>query len=242
MLGLWRGACGRHWRGRATVRCAVCGSRWGVEVEGEETESIWYIDGPSDEWRAAHPPDDHDAYEDFLPEDVVIAGALPPLPAGIEPGTSFSVAVWRADRHAAVLYVCRELLDEFEPGDEYGHEIEHLVLTDDGDWDYEGSGGGNWINVLDPPTDLLDKYVLFGTVSSSYRDPDEMICCTGGFCSSAVAGVETTDRTGTHRHAIDPDRPFFLVGVFGRGHVRMLDANGETVIGHRGRRLEFDLD
>lgn len=35
------------WRGRATIRCANCGSRWGVEVIDDETESIWSITAPT---------------------------------------------------------------------------------------------------------------------------------------------------------------------------------------------------
>ena len=32
------------WRGRAIVRCGVCGSRWGVEVTGAEEWSQWGLD------------------------------------------------------------------------------------------------------------------------------------------------------------------------------------------------------
>ena len=46
------------WRGRATVRCSVCGSRWGVEVIDEGTESFWAISGPTAEWLMAHPVED----------------------------------------------------------------------------------------------------------------------------------------------------------------------------------------
>lgn len=65
------------WRGRATVRCNSCGSRWGVEVIDEETEAYWPISGPSEEWREAHPDEEYDPYGDFQPEDVLRDG-LPP--------------------------------------------------------------------------------------------------------------------------------------------------------------------
>ena len=58
---------GLDWRGRATVRCGVCGSRWGLDVRSEQEESIWGIAGPSDEWRAAHPIEEFDSYGEFRP-------------------------------------------------------------------------------------------------------------------------------------------------------------------------------
>jgi len=152
------------WRGRATVRCSACGSRWGVEVVDEETESLWAISGPTAEWVEAHPVEERCRYDEFQPEDVLRDG-MPPLPAGgIEPGTFFPVATWHDDRDAAVLYVYRQEPDEFDlPGEEYEDETQHLLRGDDGQWTSAGSGGANWVNVFDPPVDLLEKYVVLGT-------------------------------------------------------------------------------
>src|SRR5437762_12661846 len=36
---------GSEWRGRATVRCDQCGSRWGIEV-ADETDAQWSLSGP----------------------------------------------------------------------------------------------------------------------------------------------------------------------------------------------------
>lgn len=230
------------WRGRATVRCSVCGSRWGVEVVDEETESIWEVSGPTDECRAGHPIEEYDLYGDFQPEDVLRDG-LPPLPPdGIEPGSYFPVAMWQGDKDAAVLYVHRQMPADFDlPGDEYEDETEHLVRGDDGEWISTGSGGGNWVNVFDPPRDLLEKYVVLGTGTTGSGDGDDAINSTGGLCSSAVAAVETTDRYGTQTYAVDPGRPFFVVGVHGSGHVRILDRSGQVLRGRTGAVLEFDV-
>ena len=234
---------GVEWRGRATVRCTVCGARWGVEVIDEETESLWAV---SEEWRAEHPIEEYDPYGDFQPEDVLRDG-LPPLPGeGIEPGSYFPVAAWQGERHGAVLYVHRRTPEEFDlRGDEYEDETEHLVVGDDGEWVSTGSGGGNWVNVFDPPADLLEKYVFLGTgitgSGDGDGDGDEEIYFMGGLCSSAVAAVETTDRRGRQRHAVDPAQPFFVVGVHGSGRVRMLHAKGQVLSTRTGEPLEFKL-
>ena len=177
-----------EWRGRATVRCSVCGSRWGVEVVGEQRESRWNIGGPDDGWRAAHPV----RYDD--------------------------------------------------PYDEYESEIEHLVLDDAGEWTTSGGGGGNWVNVCEPPVDLLEKYVVLGTGTTGSDDGDEAVSFTGGLCSRRVAAVETVDSRGSRTYPIDPDRPFFLVGVQGPGEVRILDEQGASVCNHRGQPLSFRLN
>jgi hypothetical protein len=143
-----------------------------------------------------------------------------------------------------VLYVHRLRPGERDlPGDAYEDETEHLVLGDDGTWVSTGSGGGGWVDVFDPPIDLLEKYIVFGTgVTGTSTEDDEYVSFTGGLCSSRVAAVETSDRTGTRRYPIDPARPFFVVGVFGQGRVRILSANGEVLVGPRGDRLEFEMD
>jgi hypothetical protein len=228
-------------RGRATVRCTACGARWGVEVVDEETESFWQISGPTEEWLAAHPLDEQLLYGAFQPEDILRDG-LPPLPAdGIEPGTYFPLATWQHGDRAAVLYLHRRTAGEFDlPGDEYEEEVEHLVL-DDGEWQSTGSGGGSWVNALDPPADLLDKYVVLGTGATGTGYGDDWVTFTGGICSARVAVVETTDRTGSRHYAIDADRPYFVVGVFGRGRVRLLGADRQVLTGHKGAPLDFEL-
>jgi hypothetical protein len=229
------------WRGRATVRCNVCGSRWGVEVIDAETESLWAINRPTDEWRAAHPEQEYDPYGEFAPEDVIRDG-LPPLVREIECGTYFPLATWQDDRDAAVLYVHRRMPGDFDlPGDEYEDETEHLVRDDRGEWTSTGSGGSNWVNVLDPPLDLLDKYVLLGTGTAGSGDDDGMIYFTGGLCSSAVAAIEATDAGGTRRYPIDADRPFFVVGIRDTGRVRAIDADGVVLRGPSGDPLDFTV-
>jgi hypothetical protein len=229
------------WRGRATVRCAVCGSRWGVEVIDEETESLWNISGPAKEWCDAHPPEEYDRYGDFGPEDVVRDG-LPALLREIAPGTYSPLATWQDDRDAAVLYVHRRMPGDFDmPGDEYEEETEHLVRDEHGEWMSSGSGGSNWVNVLDPPLDLLEKYVLLGTGTTGSGDDDGMIYFTGGLCSSVVAAVEAADAGGTQSYPIESDRPFFVVGIRNSGRVRILDADGVVVRGRTGEPLEFDV-
>ncbi len=122
------------WRGRATIRCSVCGSRWGLAVIDSETESIWWISGPGEEWRGAHPMEETYLYGEFQPEDVLREG-LPSLPAAIEPGDYFPVAMWEGVGHAAVLYVHRLAAGDFDlPGDEYEDETEHLVVGQDNTW------------------------------------------------------------------------------------------------------------
>ncbi len=231
------------WRGRATVRCSVCGSRWGVEVIDEGTESLRAIGGPRAEWRQAHPVEEFDPYGDFQPEDVLRYG-LPALPAaGIEPGTYFPVATWHGDRHAAVLYVYRKAHADFDlPGDEYEDETEHLVLDEDGEWRSTGSGGGLWVNVFDPPVELLERYVVLGTGISGRSDGDEAVSFTGGLCSRAVAAVQTIDGSGTRTYRIDRARPFFVVGVRGPGQVRILDEQGRVLHGRSGVPLKFALN
>ena len=231
------------WRGWATIRCRVCGTTWGVEVVDEETDSQWPISGADPEWRQAHPVVEYHPYGDYEPDDVLRVG-LPPLPRdGIEPGTYFPVATWKGDRDAAVLYVHRRLPEETHGlGDEYEDETEHLVPDEDGGWTSTGSGGGTWLNVFDPPADLLDKYVVFWTGISGSGDGDEAVSFTGGLCSASVAAVETIEDGGTTAYPIDRERPFFVVGIRGRGRVRVLDQHGNVVRGPRGEPLEQWVD
>jgi hypothetical protein len=64
------------------------------------------------------------------------------------------------------------------PGDEYENEIEHLI-REDGAGLSTGSGGRGWVNVLDPPQDLLEKYIVLGTGISGYGDEDDSMFFTG---------------------------------------------------------------
>jgi hypothetical protein len=231
------------WRGRATVRCSACGSRWGVEVVDEENESLWAVSGPTAEWARAHPIEERFRYDEFQPEDV-LRGCMPPIPAdGIEPGTFFPLATWQGQRDAAVLYVHRLKPDEFDlPGDEYDDETEHLVLGEDGQWTSTGSGGGCWVNVFDPPVDLLEKYVVLGTGITGTGGGDDAVSFTGGLCSSRVRAVEVIDDHGSQTLPVHPERPFFVVGVHGPGRVRLLDEHGRVLNGHTGAPLEFRLN
>ncbi len=116
------------------------------------------------------------------------------------------------------------------------------VRDDDGNWVSAGSGGGNWVNVFEPPSDLLHKYVVLGTGISGSGDGDSAIYFTGGLCSAVVATVETVDLAGARTYAIDPERPIFLVGIRGSGRVRIVDKEGHVVEDARGERLEFMVD
>ena len=231
------------WRGRATLRCSACGSRWGIEVVDDETESLWALGGPTAEWMKAHAGEERFRYDEFQPEDVLRDG-LPPLPAGgIEPGSFFPLATWQDDRDAAVLYVYRQEPDEFDlPGDEYDDETQHLFRGEDGQWTSAGSGGGNWVNVFDPPVDLLEKYVVLGTGITGTGDGDDAVWFTGGFCSSRVGAVEVIDGHGGQTVPVHRERPFFVVGAHGPGLVRILDADGRVMNGPTGAPLEFRLN
>lgn len=111
------------------------------------------------------------------------------------------------------------------PGDECEDATEHLFRDNDGEWVSGGSGGGNWVDVFESPTDLLEKFVVLGTGTTGTATADgEVVSFTGGLCSFRVTAVETSDRTGTKRYEIDPARPFFVVGIYGTGRVRVLDA------------------
>jgi hypothetical protein len=231
---------GLDWRGAAIMRCSQCGARWRIEINDAETWSQTAIDGPNDEWLAAHPVEYDDPYGDLGPEDV-IEGRLPPLVGQIEPGTCYPVASWTGGRYAAVLYVCRQEAGEFDlPGDEYENEIEHLIREDDA-WVNTGSGGGGWVNALDPPRALLDKYVVLGTGTSGFSDDEDAISFTGGLCSAAVASVETSDLDGVRQIDVEPARPFFLTGVRGRGRVRILGRDGNVLHSWTGDPLEWDV-
>jgi hypothetical protein len=231
---------GLDWRGAAVMRCSECGARWHIEISSGDTWSQSAIDGPTDEWLAEHPVESHDPYGDLAPESVIEDG-LPALVGTIEPGTCFPVASWTGARHAAVLYLCRHETGKFDfPGDEYENEIEHLVREDDS-WVSTGSGGSGWVNALDPPHDLLHKYVVLGTGTTGFGDEDEAMFFTGGLCSAAVAAVETTDLDGVRRTEVDRARPFFLTAVRGRGRVRILDRDGDALRSWTGDPLEWDV-
>lgn len=200
---------------------------------------MWTISGPTDEWRASHPEPEYDPYGEFSPEEVLVRG-LPPLRHEIEPGTCFPVATGQDDRDAAVLYVHRRLRGNFDvPGDEYEDETEHLMRDEHGEWTSTGSGGSNWVNVFDPPLDLLEKHVVLGTGQTGTGRDDGMIYFTGGLCSSAVAAIEATDERGTQLYPIDRDRPFFVVGIRKSGRVRIMDADGVVLRGRNGEPLDF---
>jgi hypothetical protein len=231
---------GLDWRGAAIMRCSKCAARWRVEISIGDTWSQSAIDGPSAEWLAAHPVEYDDPYGDLAPEQVIEDG-LPPLVEMIEPGRCFPVASWTGPRYAAVLYVCRHQPGEYDfPGDEYENEIEHLIRADDG-WLSTGSGGGGWVNALDPPRDLLDKYVALGTGTSGFSDDHDAIFFTGGLCSTAVASVETSDLDGVRRIELDAARPFFLTGIRGQGRIRILGRDGEVLRSWTGDALEWDV-
>jgi hypothetical protein len=230
------------WRGRATVRCSKCGARWGVEVSSSENSSVWAISGPAEQWLADH-PDEEFGEDKSDPADVLIDG-LPEWPSdGIPPGGYYPLAMWSDARHGAVLYVRRLMPGEFRlPGDEYEEEIEHLLYDPDEGWWNTGSGGGNWINVFDPPLDLLDKYGVFATGVSGTATADGYISYVGGMCSRLVVSVEATDIHGIRAYPIDKERPFFLVGVYGpSGVVRFLDADGSPIIGRDGSSVELEV-
>ncbi len=142
-----------------------------------------------------------------------------------------------------MLYIHRLEPAEFDlPGEEYEDETEHLVLDEDGEWRSTGSGGGNWVDVFDPPVELLDSYVVLGTGISGTGDGGETVSCTGGLCSPAVAAVQTVDRHRTRTYRVDQERPFFVVGVRGPGQVRILDQHGHVLHGRTGAPLEFALN
>lgn len=230
------------WRGRATVRCSECGARWGVEVSSSETSSVWAISGPAEEWLADHPEEEL-GEDESDPAEVLLEG-LPDWPSdGIPPGGYYPLARWSDGRHGAVLYVRRLMPGESQmPGEEYEEEIEHLRYDPDQGWWNTGSGGSNWINVFDPPLDLLDKYVVFATGVSGTATADGYISYVGGMCSRAVATVEATDTHGTRTYPVDPDRPFFLVGVYDPpGVVRFLDADGSTISGRGGSSVQLEV-
>lgn len=231
---------GLDWRGAVIMRCSRCGARWRVEITSGDNWSQSAIDGPSDEWLDAHPVEYDDPYGDLAPERVIEDG-LPPLVKTIKPGTCFPVASWTGDQYAAVLYVCRHESGEFDfPGDEHENEIEHLIQEDDG-WVNTGSGGGGWVNALDPPRELLDKYVVLGTGTSGFGDDEEAMFFTGGLCSAAVASVETSDLDGVRQIDVEPARPFFLTGVRGRGRVRILGRDHNVLHSWTGDPLEWDV-
>ncbi len=231
---------GLDWRGAAIMRCSQCGARWRVEINSADTWSQSAVDGPSEDWLAAHPAEFHDPCGDLGPEQV-IEGGLPAIVEFIEPGRCFPVASWTDARFAAVLYLCRHEPGGFDfPGDEYENEIEHLVREGDG-WLSTGSGGSGWVNALDPPRELLDKYVVLGTGTSGFGDEDEAMFFTGGLCSAVVAAVETRDLDGVRRIEVDRARPFFLTGVRGRGQVRILGADGAVLRSWTGELLEWDI-
>lgn len=191
----------------------------------------------------ANPIEERFRYDEFQPEDVLRYGIPPIPPCGIEPGNYFPVAMWQDDRDAAVLYVYRHESDEFDvPGDEYEDETQHLFRGEDGQWTSAGSGGGNWVNVFDPPVDLLDKYVVLGTGITDTGDGDDAVSFTGGLCSRRVGAVEAIDKYGSQTVPVSPERPFFIVGVHGPGKVRILDEHGRVLNGHTGVPLEFRLN
>jgi hypothetical protein len=242
----WTCDCGEplvddEWRGHATIRCSECGARWGLEVVGAGGRQ-WNIDGPSEEWLAAHPDEPDDSGDDHEPDAVIVSG-LPPLIEGIGPGMSFPLATYDGGPWGAVLYVTRALPGDFDlPGDEYMYEIEHLVRDPEGSWTTTGSGGGGWVNPFAPPQLLLAKYVVLGTGVSSTSDGETTVTVTGGLCSAAVKEIEVEEGNDRERVVVDPSHPFFLVGSCSpRARVRILGHDGTVVEGHRGRLLEFDL-
>lgn len=231
-----------EWHGQATVRCGTCGARWGIEARSGGTGRQWSVDGPSDEWLAAHPPEVEDPYGEHDPVSVITNG-LPPLVDGIPPGTGYPIATWVHGSIAAVLYAYRQLPGEFDlPGDEYGNEIEHLTLDPDEGWMNNGSGGGNWINPFAPPTALLDKYVVLGTGVSGTSDGETDLHVTGGYCSSAVAAVELEEEGERTLVPVDPTRRAFVVGTTARqARLRFLGADGRPLADRGGASLEWTL-
>jgi hypothetical protein len=230
-----------EWRGRAIMRCSECGARWGIEVH-DRGGSQNGISGPSDEWLAAHPYDADDMPEEYEP-DVVMESGLPRMIEEITPGTAFPLARYGRESWGAVLYATRALSGEFDlPGDEYEHEIQHLVRDPDGGWMSTGSGGGGWVNPFAPPRSLLEKYIVLGTGISSTSNGDTTVTTTGGLCSAAVKEIEVEEGNDRERVIVDPSHPFFLVGSSSpNARVRILGHDGRVVQGHRGWPLEFDL-
>jgi hypothetical protein len=244
---VWECECGEalvpdDWKGRATIRCDVCGRRWGLDAHEGGGGQLWGVSGPSNEWSASHHEESGDPYGTWPPE-VVIANGLPPMVSEIEPGTGFPLATFVSGDWAAVLYGVRNRLSKFDlPGDEYEYEIEHLRRESGDEWVGSGSGGGGWVNPFAPPQALLAKYAMLGTGTSSPCVDDDCICLTGGICSSAVAAVELIEGDTTTQIPIDATRPVFLVATSAPSAVvRLLDHSGTPVRDHRSNLLEFEL-
>jgi hypothetical protein len=244
---VWACECGEalvpdDWTGQATIRCEVCGRRWGLDAPERGGGQLWGVGGPSDEWSASHQEGPSDPYGRHHPAAVITQG-LPPMVSEIEPGTGFPLATWMSGDWAAVLYGVRKQLSVFDlPGDEYEYEIEHLRRDSEDEWEESGSGGGGWVNPFAPPQALLAKYLVLGTGTSSPCSDDDCISLTGGLCSPAVAAVELIEGDSTVQIAIDATRPVFLVGTSApRAVVRFLDQSGTPLRDHRGNLLELEL-
>ncbi|MGH9165281.1 MAG: hypothetical protein ACRDZW_07215 [Acidimicrobiales bacterium] len=53
--------------------------------------------------------------------------------------------------------------------------------------------------------------------------------------------METSDLDGARRVEVETVRPFFVTGVRGRGHVRILGRDGEVLRSWTGDALEWDV-
>jgi hypothetical protein len=229
------------WQGRATVRCDQCGSRWGIQVD-VDTESMWALSGPSDEWLLANPFQERVGFEAYQPEDVLEQG-LPPMPAGIEPDGSFPVASFRDESFGAVLYGYRNEADELaSPEEEYEPEIEYFRRDPVGGWVGLGGGGGGWINPFAPPEDLLQRSVMLPTGVAGMTNGVTQISFVGGLCRDDVASVEVEDSNGLKRYPVDGTRHTFVVGAYGSpALIRCLDRDGGVIVGSREQRIEIRI-
>jgi hypothetical protein len=229
------------WRGVATVRCDQCGGRWGLEVT-DDSVGQWAINGPSAEWLEAHPLEDEDNRYPEYPPEVILEAGMPPLPEGIDVGTSFPVASWQDGRWGAVLYVLRhDPVRHDWSGRHYEAAIEVLERRT-GSWILIDSDRDDWINPFSPPPDLLRKWGVLFAGRWTNRDVEPELSLVGGICRSDVCFVEVVDAKSTTRYSVAPGPRMFVVGGYGPNVVvRLLDASGAVALASDERTLQFPV-
>jgi hypothetical protein len=166
----------------------------------------------------------------------VLAEGLPAWPDGLAPGQRWPVARWISGLDALILYSLRRRPGQFAyVSEEYEFEIASFRQDSDGTWVEVGGGGGGWYDPFDPPDAFLAKYKLLPTTEVVFRGG----VAVGGLCSPDVGAVVV----GGTRAPVDPQRRVFLVAATELpAEVRLVGADGETVVDRRGRPMQWRLE
>ncbi len=160
----------------------------------------------------------------------VLEEGLPPLPARLEPSQTVPVAVWRGERHGAVLFVRLWRNAQFDSD---------CVITDrqaDGRWEGPMSwGGGPWLE--EPLVRTEAGWDGWPVVWLGTTGVDDVLAARGA-ASARVAAIRVEQAGRVSTLPVDSPCGAVVVGVEtgnGLATLEPVDADGKVLVRGRGQ-------